>query len=357
MEQILFRGANGLHRAAAIAASPAGRGAMKMRISIAMATYNGARFLTAQLDSFLGQRRRPDELVISDDGSSDGTLGLLEDFARAAPFAVRIYANSQHRGLVANFARAIGRCEGDIIFLSDQDDVWFADKLEAVQQAFLRPGRPGRPVVVVNDAELIAADGRRTGLTKAGQTRAAGLSDSAMVTGCCTAFRRELVPLLLPIPPAYGNHDEWLHAVAGKVGPRVFLPDALQFHRRHGANASNALTSQLRPISRLERMLGRATRASGETLEQHLRRYVERADLVLGRLAAHQDALRALGDEAWQAAQRETLRTRRNAALGRLKLHRAPRIARLPSVLCLLSAGGYRYAGRWRGAVDDCVFR
>src|SRR4051812_21315110 len=103
-----------------------------LRLSIALCTWNGARFLQAQLDSYLAQRRRPDELVVCDDGSSDATMQILTQFAQHSPFPVRISRNPQRLGVVANFEKAIGLCQGDVIVLSDQDDVWNPDKLEQI---------------------------------------------------------------------------------------------------------------------------------------------------------------------------------------------------------------------------------
>ena len=100
-----------------------------MKISIAMATYNGARFLPEQLDSFSRQTRLPDELVVSDDGSQDETVAILEEFRARAPFVVRIVHNSERGGHAQNFGFALSHCTGDLISISDQDDVWKPEKI------------------------------------------------------------------------------------------------------------------------------------------------------------------------------------------------------------------------------------
>jgi glycosyltransferase involved in cell wall biosynthesis len=107
-------------------------------ISVALAAYNGARYLQEQLDSLAAQRRLPDELVVVDDASSDGTVGILERFRATAPFEVKVHRNTANLGYSANFEVAISRCTGDIIFMSDQDDVWFPEKIEAVAGCFDR---------------------------------------------------------------------------------------------------------------------------------------------------------------------------------------------------------------------------
>ena len=108
-----------------------------LTISIALCTYHGERFLQEQLDSFLQQTRLPDELVVCDDGSTDLTVPILEAFGVQAPFPVRLSINSQNLGFTKNFEKAISLCRGEIIAMSDQDDVWLPEKLEKFEQVFV----------------------------------------------------------------------------------------------------------------------------------------------------------------------------------------------------------------------------
>src|SRR6266436_7212118 len=105
------------------------------RISVAMCTYNGARFLPRQLESIATQTRLPDELVVCDDGSSDESVAIVRWFANSAPFTVRLEINERNLGSTKNFGKAIGLCEGDIIALADQDDVWKPLKLAVLETA------------------------------------------------------------------------------------------------------------------------------------------------------------------------------------------------------------------------------
>ena len=98
--------------------------AVAMKISVAMCTFNGGPFLGEQLQSIAAQDRPPDELVICDDGSTDETLDAVGRFARSVPLPVRLEINRQRLGSSANFAKAVGMCRGDWIFLADQDDFW-----------------------------------------------------------------------------------------------------------------------------------------------------------------------------------------------------------------------------------------
>jgi len=106
------------------------------RVSVAMATYNGARFIAEQLESLSRQTLPPCELVIGDDGSTDDTLNIVEAFARTAPFPVRIHRNPQRMGHADNFLHTATLCSGDLIAFCDQDDVWLETKLARCCQAF-----------------------------------------------------------------------------------------------------------------------------------------------------------------------------------------------------------------------------
>ncbi len=108
-------------------------------ISIAMATYNGAAYLEQQLESLAKQRLLPGELVVTDDGSTDGTIALIEDFARCAPFPVRIVKNEVRLGYRGNFIKNSTICGCDLIAFCDQDDVWHPEKLQEVSKAFDNP--------------------------------------------------------------------------------------------------------------------------------------------------------------------------------------------------------------------------
>src|SRR4051812_40446835 len=107
-----------------------------MKLGVALCTYNGERYLSEQLDSIFAQERLPDEVLVQDDGSSDRTLAILDAYAAKAPFTFKVVRNPQNLGFVRNFEHAIGRCSGDVIATSDQDDYWRPDKLKKIEHLF-----------------------------------------------------------------------------------------------------------------------------------------------------------------------------------------------------------------------------
>lgn len=218
-----------------------------MNLSVAMGTYNGAAYLREQLESIVSQTRTPDELVISDDQSTDDTLKLIEEFAGAAGFPVRLSVNESNLGTAKNFEKAISLCRGDVIVLTDQDDVWYSDKLESVEGVFL--AKPKLSLVFSN-AEIVDEsltlfdqtlfdwvhfDGPKQRLVRSGGALELQLREN-LVVGCTVAFRANLKELVLPIS---GDgpliHDGWIVLLIAAVGEIDFIDRPLMKYRQHPA--------------------------------------------------------------------------------------------------------------------------
>lgn len=216
-----------------------------MRFSVALCTYNGAKYLERQLASIAAQSRMPDELVVCDDRSSDATVDILEAFARQAAFPVHIHVNLVNLGSTQNFEQAIRRCTGDWIALSDQDDAWAPTKLARFAEAIASGADVG---LVICDGWLCGPDLQRTALrawpnipfTTAMQTRFnRGDGPRLMlrynvVTGAGAAFRADLRDIVLPIPPSW-VHDGWIGFLAAAVADARALPDPLFDYRQHAS--------------------------------------------------------------------------------------------------------------------------
>lgn len=229
---------------------PENRCCRRLRVSIALATYNGATYLPAQLQSYIEQERRPDELVVSDDCSTDDTRLLLVEFAKDAPFEVKILHNTDRLGYAGNFNRALQNTSGDIVFLSDQDDVWFSQKIcKVIEFAKIRK----TVLLFMNDAEIVNNYLSKTGLSKLGQLRSAGYPSSGFVMGCCCAIRRDLLKLCLPVPEGFSGHDNWIVGFANGLRSVFVLDEVLQLYRRHDSNESTILANRTRRVGKLER--------------------------------------------------------------------------------------------------------
>ena len=220
--------------------------------SIAMCTYNGARFLSEQLESIAAQTLSPDEIVICDDVSADATTEIVRDFASRTPIPVRLFINEQNLGSTRNFARAIGLCQGQLIALSDQDDVWLPQKLERLAAMFDR--QPGAGMVF-SDAEVVDEKLCARGPTLwnqigfdatvrqrflRGQTFEV-LLPGWTVTGATAAFRSTYRDLILPIPTNLSMiHDGWIALVIAAVAEVALIEEPLIKYRQHAAQQIGA---------------------------------------------------------------------------------------------------------------------
>jgi glycosyltransferase involved in cell wall biosynthesis len=211
-----------------------------------MCVFNGIRYLQAQLDSIAAQSELPQRLVVVDDGSTDGSWELLQRWQPAAPFEVLLVRNETNLGVVRNFERAIGLVEQEIIFLADQDDIWYPGKLASFVDRFAADPALG---LLHSDADLIDDQGeplqRRLFATLLVTSReradvAAGkayrvYAKRNLVTGAACAFRRELMVDALPFSPDW-IHDEWIAFIAA-LGSKVEILDApMMAYRLHGNN-------------------------------------------------------------------------------------------------------------------------
>jgi glycosyltransferase involved in cell wall biosynthesis len=219
-----------------------------MKISIALCTYNGAKYLQAQLESIALQTRPPDELIVCDDCSIDDTKSILESFSKASPFPVRLFYNKKNLGTLKNFERAIAECDGDIIALSDQDDVWMPEKLKCFETVFTSHPNVG---LVFSDAELTNENLQPLDLklwdlafnAKDQQTFKSGnpldiLLEYNVVTGATMAFRSSFRPFCLPIPASLSSttdiiHDGWISIIIAAFAELYFIDELLIKYRQH----------------------------------------------------------------------------------------------------------------------------
>jgi len=223
-----------------------------MRISIAMATYNGAKYLREQLQSFVDQTRQPDELIISDDCSTDETEAIVRSFAQNAPFVVEFYRNEKNLGYCGNFNAALMRTSGDLVFLSDQDDVWFPTKIERHIQI---AEQNYSSLVFCSDAMIASTDLTNSGLTKIQQLIYRGASIDNHVMGCCCSIRRDFLKICLPIPTLIKAHDNWIVELADILNVRLIVDEVHQLYRRHENNTSQSLDSHTKKIKKLDKLI------------------------------------------------------------------------------------------------------
>lgn len=237
-----------------------------MTIAVAMTTYNGEKYVEEQLNSFLNQSILPNHIVICDDKSNDNTLKILNDFKEKAPFKVDIYLNEKNLGYTKNFEKAISLCNADIIFLSDQDDCFFEKKFEENCTIFLN----NKSVFfTINDAIITDALLNPTSFTKLNQNRTLGYSDNNFKTGCCSAFRKEIVNIILPIPDVIA-HDIWINRFGDLFNNRFLIEKPLQYYRRHDKNSSQDITSSKKKLGFFAKFFFYGIKNNNQSLEKNI---------------------------------------------------------------------------------------
>ena len=238
---------------------------MNPTVSVALCTYNGERFVAEQMRSILNQSLPPTEIVVSDDGSSDATLRVIEREVAAAArrVAVRYLRGTAPLGVTRNFERAISATTGALVVLSDQDDVWHADRVAVAVADFA-----ARPELLLwhGDARLVDESGRSLGFSLydslgARPEEIARVNDGHalaqylrrnLVTGATTVFRRELLEAAMPFPSGW-VHDEWLGAIAAATGEVYASSLRVIDYRQHSSNEIGAVRPTL--AHKLRRML------------------------------------------------------------------------------------------------------
>jgi glycosyltransferase involved in cell wall biosynthesis len=329
----------------------------KVKISIALATYNGEDFLAEQLDSLARQELLPSELQVGDDGSTDGTEQIVCEFATRAPFPVVFHKNETRLGFGENFIQTALRCSGDWIAFCDQDDVWSPAKLRRCADEI---GRSDAPIdLIVHDARIVDENLEPGGLLYGIRTRAVhpslSLPPEYYALGFTEVFRADLLTRLpcdrrvsFPWHNHREAHDVWIALLANMIGTICLIPDALVQFRRHGATTTTTGAPDAEPLRRFAPH-GSEYRDRADYLEDVanvLQRCVSAADRSLrSRLET------AISKVRWQA---ELLRLRSEA-------YQEPRLGqRLRSLWQILMRGGY-FGGRgWpfgaaRGA-KDCLY-
>lgn len=235
-----------------------------IRVSVAMATCEGERFLADQLESIARQSRPPDELVISDDASADRTVAIAERFGARVPFEVKVLRNRRRLGFIENFFRAIGECRGDALAFSDQDDVWLERKLERCAEVL---ERDDENLLVVHDSRAVGASLAPAAAISPRIRRRRVLAPGALppyasFAGFCLVVRRQVLaeagaerrPRQRPGSAPWSGqpmpHDLWALLVAGALGRVTMLPERLALHRRHGENVTGR-DSRETPLERV----------------------------------------------------------------------------------------------------------
>lgn len=214
-----------------------------MKISVCVATYNGAKYLREQLDSIVLQLNENDEVIIVDDCSSDGTVELIKSYKDNR---IRLYVNNENRGVNYSFEKAISLSEGDYIFLSDQDDIWITGRLNLMLSVLEQSGT----LLLSSNFTSIGTESKpfegysNCVTSTRSKDYVSNIKDIYIgklnYFGCTMAFSKKLKDVILPFPSYLESHDLWIAIAANLAYSNIHLDDITLLHRVHGNNVSIA---------------------------------------------------------------------------------------------------------------------
>lgn len=203
------------------------------KISVCIATYNGEKYLQELLSSIIPQLKPSDEIIISDDSSTDNTLQIIKSLN---DHRITILENNKFYSPIFNFENALKRASGNYIFLADQDDIWDNKKVE-ISLSYLKDYN-----VVISDCNLINENGIEIqpsffDLNGSKPGFAHNFIKNGYL-GCCMAFDRTILQAILPFPLKIAMHDIWIGIISELIGKPIFISEKLISYRRHASNFS-----------------------------------------------------------------------------------------------------------------------
>lgn len=203
-----------------------------MHISVCMATYNGAKYIKLQLTSILNQLGKDDEVIVSDDSSTDHTIEIIRQFKDSR---IKIYTDNEFKSPILNFEHAISKATGKYIFLSDQDDEWASNKIATLLPLL------DQKMMVASYFTFIDQHSNSIATEMRSQPSGSFLRNfiKPTIPGCCMGFTNELQKKILPFPKGIAMHDWWITLIAGANNQIVVTTEPLTRIRRHETNYSS----------------------------------------------------------------------------------------------------------------------
>ena len=318
------------------------------KVSVAIATYNGAKYIKEQLHSILSQTVLPDEIVLCDDISTDDTVAVAVAELEGYNVSYNVCVNKSRKGFIKNFEKAMSRCSGDIVLISDQDDYWAENKIETVLREF---SLNKKIHVIINNQKLVDAK-----LDWYGETEFDSIdrlnSRHLYISGCCTSVRKCFLDFILPIDPFVQGHDLWIHEIASLLGVRGVIREPLQLYRRHGMNESNSLASSVVKVTFSSKLKAIAdSNPENNWIEE-----IRRLKLYLNKINYDKKIVEVLGvDNNSVILARNDIVNRIKNIESRLQISKNKRYKRMLMIFKLFRSGGYDNFSGIKTAILDLI--
>lgn len=318
----------------------------KIKVSVAVCTYNCEKYIGEQLYSILGQKCPVDEIVLGDDGSKDRTLEIAKDILEKSQVSYKILQNTPNLGYRKNFERTIASTTGEIIFLSDQDDVWKKDKVDVMLKYFLENPKC---LMAFSDADVVDADLNRQ---KVSLWDAVSLKKDyqnfpewkllflkgGYVTGAASAIRRELFEQTRPFSEIC-VHDAWLAMAAALQDGLVAVPEKLLMYRQHGSNQIGVSYSMRNSLQNKKKIL---MNLSEKQMEEHWNKK-QIFEEILERFSTY-----ICGDERFEKQINDCIEFHRSLA----EMDNMSRVQRIRTILKNLKCKNYDRFAKTKGMFE-----
>ena len=207
-----------------------------INISVAIAVYNGDKYIKDQLISLDNQITKPDEIVIFNDASNDSTIKEIEKFKVKTKIKIVLINSKKNLGYHKAFESAISKCSGNFIFICDSDDVWFDNKIFEIMNIFQKNKKVS---LIINDSLYTDENLNPLKFTKIERNLKYYNNTNLFIPGCNTSFKRELLKIYIPFPENYIAYDFWINKISLVLDSRFVYEKVLQYYRRHGKNWSD----------------------------------------------------------------------------------------------------------------------
>lgn len=218
-----------------------------IRVSVCIATYNGEDFIKEQVDSILVQLGADDEIVISDDSSSDNTVQIIKDYKDNR---IKLFEKQTFKSPILNFENALLNAKGEFIFLADQDDIWMINKLEVMLHNLIKYDFVISDCILFGNKEVEGVSNFEFRNSRKGVIK--NIFKNSYL-GNCIAFKRKILTKALPFPKDIPMHDWWIGVVSNLFYNVFFIEEKLSYWRRHANNATK-LNGIKSPYSLLQKI-------------------------------------------------------------------------------------------------------
>jgi len=240
-----------------------------VRVSVVMATYNGELYIKEQILSIVNQTKPPSEIIIVDDASTDNTVNLILELTKSIRIEIKLFVNKENMGVCKTFNKALLECSGDLIFLADQDDFWYENKIEKMEDIMISDKTLG---CCICNVDLSDGNLNMLGLTMNESVIRRGRRINDRVMGAASCYRSSLIDFAMPIPDTVHSHDKWLSTIANYLNCKKMIYTSYQKYRLHDSNVVGDRNALIEPAGLVQKLKRKIQKFDSLEINKNLKR-------------------------------------------------------------------------------------